>query len=317
VPAELVDLLQALFDQGELSRALEREDWSVELVKHLRPVEHATPDAWFHGVVRLAAQRDEVPELLAVMRTLRPKRAAEIDAVGRLLEKGAAAAAPAGEVRRAPAPKADPAPPAGETSACAPTAKPTPAETPPAWRPVRVLHLSDLHFSAKTAWDSGTVLGRLAADVARLRAEVGEIHLVVVTGDIANQGTAEEYASRRRGSPAPSRRRRGSRLGRSASSPATTTFTGGASPAPRRPSPTASSDPDPQQAIAEVLGSEKERAPLLERQAAYLTFAQTFHPGLTVPWWSERPVIRASPSTSRASTPPGSRPPTPTAATSS
>jgi hypothetical protein len=30
----------------------------------------------------------------------------------------------------------------------------------------------------------------------------------------------------------------------------------------------------------------------LERQAAYLTFAQTFHPGLTVPWWSERPVIR-------------------------
>ena len=39
-------------------------------------------------------------------------------------------------------------------------------------RPVRVLHLSDLHFSAKTAWDSGTVLGRLAADVARLRAKV-------------------------------------------------------------------------------------------------------------------------------------------------
>jgi hypothetical protein len=66
VPAELVDLLQALFDQGELSRALEREDWSVELVKHLRPAEHATPDAWFHGVVRLAAQRDELPELLAV-----------------------------------------------------------------------------------------------------------------------------------------------------------------------------------------------------------------------------------------------------------
>ncbi|MBK9369108.1 MAG: metallophosphoesterase [Deltaproteobacteria bacterium] len=66
--------------------------------------------------------------------------------------------------------------------------------TSPTWRPVRVLHLSDLHFSAKTAWDSGTVLGRLAADVARLRAEVGELHLVVVTGDIANFGTAEEYA---------------------------------------------------------------------------------------------------------------------------
>jgi hypothetical protein len=146
---------------------LEREDWSVELVKHLSPVEHATPDAWFHGVVRLATQRDEVPELLAVMRTLRPKRAAEIDAVGRLLEKRAARPRAPVKVRRARA-EGDPAPPAGEARR-APTAKPTPAETPPAWRPVRVLHLSDLHFSAKTAWDSGTVLERLAKDVARLR----------------------------------------------------------------------------------------------------------------------------------------------------
>ncbi|MBK7760306.1 MAG: SUMF1/EgtB/PvdO family nonheme iron enzyme [Deltaproteobacteria bacterium] len=56
-----------------------------------------------------------------------------------------------------------------------------------------MLHLSDLHFSAKTAWDSGTVLERLAKDVAGLRREVGDIDLVVVTGDIANQGTAEEY----------------------------------------------------------------------------------------------------------------------------
>jgi formylglycine-generating enzyme required for sulfatase activity/serine/threonine protein kinase len=51
-------------------------------------------------------------------------------------------------------------------------------------------------------------------------------------------------------------------------------------------------DPDPQQAIAEVLGSENERAPLLSRQAAYLTFAQTFHPGLTAPWWFERSEIQ-------------------------
>ena len=169
VPAELVDLLQALFDQGELSRALEREDWSVELVKHLRPVEHETSDAWFHGVVRLAAQRDEVPELLAVVRRLRSKRAAEIDAVGRLLEKRAAA--PAVKVV---AGAATSAPPAGEPRRAS-AAKPSPAETPPAWHPVRVLHLSDLHFSAKTAWDSGTVLERLAKDVAGLRGVVGDI----------------------------------------------------------------------------------------------------------------------------------------------
>jgi formylglycine-generating enzyme required for sulfatase activity/predicted MPP superfamily phosphohydrolase len=172
------------------------------------------------------------------------------------------------------------------------TTQAKPLQAPP-WRPIRVLHLSDLHFSAKTAWDSDTVLGHLAADVARLRAEVGEIHLVVVTGDIANFGTADEYAQ------------------------ATAWLTGplataaGVTPAQIRVVPgnhdvhrqsitrTASllakallSEDDPQQAIAEVLSSETERAPLLARQAAFLTFAQTFHPGLTVPWWSERPEIQ-------------------------
>ena len=201
VPPELFSLLHARFDQGELFRALEREDWAVDLVRLLSPVEHATPDLWFQSLVRLAAQRDELPELLGVMRTLRPKRAAEIDAVGRLFaDQAAVAPKTAGEVRHTPVPKADAAPPVpkvnpasgGREGRQAPTVKFAPAETPPAWRPVRVLHLSDLHFSAKTAWDSGTVLERLAKDVARLRGEIGDIDLVVVTGDIANQGTAEE-----------------------------------------------------------------------------------------------------------------------------
>ena len=190
------------------------------------------------------------------------------------------------------------APPlASQTTTTAPRTAPAPAEPPtappPDWRPVRVLHLSDLHFSAKTAWDSDTVLGRLATDVARLRAEVGELHLVVVTGDIANFGTADEYAQ------------------------ATAWLTkhlapsAGVTPAQIRVVPgnhdvhrgsitrTAKaltndllSDPDPQQAIAEVLSDPNERAPLLARQAAYLTFAHTFHPGLTAPWWSERPEIQ-------------------------
>jgi hypothetical protein len=187
VPPELLSLLHDRFEQAELLRALQRADWAVELVRLLSPVEHTNPDAWFQGLVRLVEQRDELPELLAVMRALRPKRAAEIDAVGRLLEKGAVPPAPPADQ----GPRA-PAAPAGEGRR-APTAKPTPAEGPPAWRPVRVLHLSDLHFSAKTAWDSGTVLERLAKDVAGLRRDVGDIDLVVVTGDIANQGTAEEY----------------------------------------------------------------------------------------------------------------------------
>ena len=197
-----------------------------------------------------------------------------------------------------PSPTTSPGqPPAPSTSA--PRTAPTPTEhkttPPPRWSPIRVLHLSDLHFSATTPWDPGTVLGCLAADVVKLRAEIGEIDLIVLTGDIANFGTADEYAQ------------------------ATAWLTGplataaGVTPAQIRVVPgnhdvhrgsitrTANvlakgllSEDDPQQAIAEVLSSESERAPLLARQSAYLTFAQTFHPGLTVPWWSERPEIPVS-----------------------
>ncbi|MCK6522051.1 SUMF1/EgtB/PvdO family nonheme iron enzyme [Myxococcota bacterium] len=168
-----------------------------------------------------------------------------------------------------------------------------PPYSEPLQHPIRILHLSDLHFSAKTAWDSGTMLERLAADVARLRAEVGEIHLVVVTGDIANFGTAEEYARATAWLTGP--------LATAASvTPAQIRVVPGNHDVHRGSITKAAnvlakgllSEDDPQEAIAEVLGSENERAPLLERQSAYLTFAQTFHPGLTAPWWSERNEIQ-------------------------
>jgi len=161
----------------------------------------------------------------------------------------------------------------------------------PVWSPFRVLHLSDLHFSAKTAWGPGTLLGCLAADVAKLRAQVGEFHLVVVTGDIANFGTADEYTqattwltehlapsagvtSRQvRVVPGNHDVHRAS-ITRAASALATGLL--GAD----------------DHSIGEVLSDPNERALLLDRQAAYLAFARTFHPGLTVPWWSERSTIQ-------------------------
>ncbi|MBK7759356.1 MAG: metallophosphoesterase [Deltaproteobacteria bacterium] len=174
----------------------------------------------------------------------------------------------------------------------APSVKVTPVNTRPApqgWRPVRVLHLSDLHFSAKTAWDSGTVLGRLAADVASLRAEVGELHLVVVTGDIANFGTAEEYAQATAWLTGPLAQAAGVTPAQIRVVPGNhDVHRGSISRTARMVADGLLRDPDPQQAIAEVLSDPNERAPLLARQAAYLTFAQTFHPGLTAPWWSER-----------------------------
>ncbi|MBK9369612.1 MAG: SUMF1/EgtB/PvdO family nonheme iron enzyme [Deltaproteobacteria bacterium] len=284
VSPSLIALLHRLFADrhGELAHALQRREWAAGLVQKLPPHERTDPDAWFHQLTQRVQLEKRETALLDLLRELREERRPEIDAVAVEL------------AQRADTPSASSPPPkrtkAGAGAKATTQAKPTQAAP---WRPIRVLHLSDLHFSAKTAWDSGTVLGRLAADVARLRAEVGEIHLVVVTGDIANFGTADEYAQ------------------------ATAWLTGplataaGVTPAQIRVVPgnhdvhrgsitrSASllakallSEDDPQQAIAEVLSSETERAPLLARQAAYLTFAQTFHPGLTVPWWSERPEIQ-------------------------
>jgi formylglycine-generating enzyme required for sulfatase activity/predicted MPP superfamily phosphohydrolase len=284
VSPSLIALLHRLFADrhGELAHALQRREWATGLMQKLPPHERTDPDAWFHQLTQRMQLEKRETALLDLLRELREGRRSEIDAVA--LELAQRADTPS---ELSPPPKRTKA---GTGAKATEQAKPTQAAP---WRPIRVLHLSDLHFSAKTAWDSGTVLGRLAADVARLRAEVGEIHLVVVTGDIANFGTADEYAQ------------------------ATTWLTGplataaGVTPAQIRVVPgnhdvhrgsitrTANvlakgllSEDDPQQAIAEVLSSETERAPLLARQSAYLSFAKTFHTGLTVPWWSERPEIQ-------------------------
>jgi tetratricopeptide (TPR) repeat protein/predicted phosphodiesterase len=159
--------------------------------------------------------------------------------------------------------------------------------------PIRVLHLSDLHFSAKTAWDSDTVLGRLAADVAKLRKEIGEIDLVVVTGDIADFGTANEYNQAAAWLTGPLATAAGVTTARIRVVPGNHDVDRGSiTRTAKALTNDLLRDATPQQAIAEVLDNPNERAPLLARQAAYLTFAQIFHPGRAVPWWSERPIIR-------------------------
>jgi predicted MPP superfamily phosphohydrolase len=60
-------------------------------------------------------------------------------------------------------------------------------------QPIRLLHLSDIHFRAGKAWDSDPVLRALARCIA------GEVKaglvpdLVVITGDLAFAGTAADY----------------------------------------------------------------------------------------------------------------------------
>ena len=59
-------------------------------------------------------------------------------------------------------------------------------------KPLRILHLSDLHFSQKTNWDSESLLHGFTETVAQL-AHDGPFHAVAVTGDIAFSGKPEEY----------------------------------------------------------------------------------------------------------------------------
>jgi len=60
-------------------------------------------------------------------------------------------------------------------------------------RPVRLLHLSDIHFRAGTAWDADPVLRALAGCVRREARTGLAPDLVAVTGDVAFAGKAEEY----------------------------------------------------------------------------------------------------------------------------
>ncbi|MCB1778347.1 MAG: metallophosphoesterase, partial [Candidatus Competibacteraceae bacterium] len=60
-------------------------------------------------------------------------------------------------------------------------------------QPIRILHLSDIHFTAGKAWDAGSVLHDLVEFIAA-EGERGLVpDLVAITGDLAFAGTDEEY----------------------------------------------------------------------------------------------------------------------------
>lgn len=60
-------------------------------------------------------------------------------------------------------------------------------------QPLRLLHLSDFHFSARQEWDSAPVLDRLAEAVAAMVAAGQPPDVVAITGDIAFAGKAADY----------------------------------------------------------------------------------------------------------------------------
>jgi 3',5'-cyclic AMP phosphodiesterase CpdA len=67
---------------------------------------------------------------------------------------------------------------------------PTPSNTP-----IRILHLSDFHFSGKKAWDADPVMNAMARNIGDEVAGGRKPDLVAITGDLAFSGKADEYAA--------------------------------------------------------------------------------------------------------------------------
>ncbi len=157
--------------------------------------------------------------------------------------------------------------------------------------PVRMLHLSDLHFSAKHAWDSDAVLSGLVDAVREIMSEGLRPDVVAITGDVANYGKETEYDAARQWIDDDLRHALGSGAVRVPCLvvPGNHDVDRGAVKAvAQKTQDGLLSDPD-QQTIADVLGDADERAVLLERHVAYLRFANALLPlkdDLDVPWWS-------------------------------
>jgi hypothetical protein len=64
-------------------------------------------------------------------------------------------------------------------------------------QPIRLLHLSDIHFRADTAWDQEPIPRHLAKFIAGEVADGLVPDCVVITGDLAYSGKADEYMAAR------------------------------------------------------------------------------------------------------------------------
>lgn len=161
-------------------------------------------------------------------------------------------------------------------------------------QPIRILHLSDFHFSERKAWDADPVMGQLAEHIGQEVAGGMVPDLVAITGDLAFSGRAVEYERAGRwleyklwpvlGGLAKDRLLLvpgNHDVNRSAIKRGALALHGDFL------------DGADQQAIAEVLQDPEERAPLLRRHTDYLAFRNAWYGAdLAVPWWQRSLAIR-------------------------
>jgi predicted phosphodiesterase len=175
----------------------------------------------------------------------------------------------------------------------------TPVDKGAATLPIRILHLSDIHFRPGRAWDSDPVLRHLARFVASDASAGLAPDLVVLTGDLAFSGQADEYELARTwlerelwpalstDSARPLSRDRLLLV------PGNHDVDRGAIGTVARMVQDGLIENQNQNEVAEVLGDAGHREVPIRRHAAYLSFYGSWLGGpQTVPWWQKPVDIR-------------------------
>ena len=163
---------------------------------------------------------------------------------------------------------------------------------------VRILHLSDFHFSEKKQWDADAVLSGLVREVANLAQNDLSPDIIAMTGDLAHAGKPSEYtqASKwidERLLPAAG----GLSKQRVLIVPGNHDVDRGVVSTGRVAKAVQNEllNEKSQDAIAAILGNANERDVLLKRHAAYMDFADAYGPTVghqSVPWWSVPVEVR-------------------------
>jgi predicted MPP superfamily phosphohydrolase len=197
-------------------------------------------------------------------------------------------------------PPRDEAPPHARASAArSPSPSPSrsahaPAATTPPDMPIRILHLSDLHVSARRAWDQDPVLSGLARDVAGLVKSVGPIDLVALTGDVAERGADAEYALARQWLEGALLPAAGVARERLFIVPGNHDVERGAVNRMVQSLQRDLLKAESEEAIAEVLADPQQRDALLARHAPFTRFVEALGVprGDGAPWWSTTLEVR-------------------------